>query len=62
MDHPQYSPHLAPFYFFYFLSLKRSPEDNYLKWKIIENEIMGFFNVLEKKDFNSAFNMWKQKM
>ena len=62
IDHQQYSTHLASFDFFQFLSLKRSSEDKYLKWKMIENEIMEFFNGLKKKDFNSAFNMWKQKM
>ena len=29
---------------------------------MIENEIMELLNELKKKDWCSAFNMWKQKM
>ena len=63
MEHPPYSPDLAPCDFFLFPKLKKKLRGQVFKDENkIEKEIMKFFNGLKKTDWYSAFNMWKQRM
>ena len=63
MEHPPYSPDLAPCDFFLFPKLKRKLRGQLFKEeKDLENAVMDFFNSLKKTDWYSAFNIWKQRM
>ena len=63
MEHPPYSPDLAPYDFFLFNKLKKKVKEQVFKDENdIEKEIFKFFNDLKKKGWYRAFNMWKQRM
>ena len=63
MEHPPYSPDLAPCDFFLFHKLKKKLRGQVFKDENeIEKGILEFFNGLKKTDWYSAFNMWKQRM
>lgn len=63
IEHPPYSPDLAMCDFWLFFKLKKHLRGRkFFTEEQIEEEILNFFNSIEKDEWRSAFDLWKMRL